>query len=221
MRELGKLKDIDFDKIRAVIFDFDGTLYSGGNWNGYEENLANFFVGKFSDKSLWQIISEERQMSGLDIFHRMIEYAKANSIDPQELIKYDDEHFFYMDSKPVHFIDLKLLDDLKNYYKLFIVSDSSNGYLKYYMDKYQVCRDNFEQILSNDFSEPDYTKVGCYKKIMAKTKLEPSQILMIGDSYKLDIETAKRCNLQNFHVTSKSDTTKIINILIKKAQKSI
>lgn len=221
MRELGKLKDIDFEKLRAVIFDFDGTLYSGGNWNGYEENLIHFFMRNGVNKSEWQIMSEERAMPGLDIFHRMIEYAKANGIDPQKLIDYDDRHFFYMDTTPVHFINLALLGDLKNYYKLFIVSDSSGGYLRYYMDKYGVDRSNFEQILSNDFSEPDYSKVGCYKRIIDATKLEPSQILMVGDSYRLDIETAARCKMQSYHVSGKADTNRIINMLIKKAQKSI
>lgn len=224
-KSLGKLKDIDFDKIKVVVFDFDYTLYCGGEWSEYEIRLCNFFVEKNVVNTPEEAYEMELKLKTKvgDEFHRLIKFARNCGIDPQELVDYNNEHFYHMDRVTVIPIDGNLFSELKNYYPIFIASDSPPKYLEYYMKKFGFKREDFAEVLSNEFKNEDCLKTDCFKRVLDITKVNPDEILMVGDNYKMDVETANMVGFQTFHVHGIQDTEKIIKRLIenKKRNKQI
>ena len=59
----------------------------------------------------------------------------------------------------------------------------------------------FEQIISNDLSDPDNLDKGkIYLQIMKKNNLKPSQVLVIGNDFKNDLKPAKKLGMHYYLV---------------------
>ena len=85
----------------------------------------------------------------------------------------------------------ELLEKLSKKYKLIIVSNSAEENIKFVSKNMGIDLKYFKEIISNQFKKEDLTKAYNLKKILKKENVLPSQILMVGDSYKYDLKPAR------------------------------
>lgn len=215
-QKFGKIEDIDFGKIKIVVFDFDYTLYSGDVGSGYLERFYKFFIDEGIAKSEGEA---ERKIGKFlstyknnELIEGVLDFCKINNIDTQKLIKFDSDNFFKIDAKSLRAFDNKYLECLKKYYKLYMISDSPLTYLKYNMKKLHYDIKNFEKIYTNNFDAKDYLKTNCYKKLLEETGESAENIVMIGDNYIKDIVCSEELGFQTY-LTQDVEETK--NFVVK------
>lgn len=209
---------MNLKKIKCVILDFDGTLYSNGDWSGE----VKFFGQYLMDNNIlpeYKTLDEKvaylkGQYPNYHIIQYIFAYLHDNKIDDSDFRKFNDENVCEIRGNDIKFIDPKVISELAKYYEVYMISDSSRVYLDFYLDYAKIKESNFVEILSNEYNDDHYTKIPMMKKVLEKTGLKPSEIIMIGDSERSDIIPAKLVGLQTFKVDGEEDTTKILSELI-------
>lgn len=201
-------------KIKCIVMDFDNTLYSYGDWSHEHETFGRYFVEKgllpeyeTAEEKLAYI---ENLYPNYHIIQGTFAYLRDNGIDDSEYRLFNEENICEIRGDDTIFVDPKVISELSKYYKLYVISDSSQSYLRFYMEDAGMNLLNFEEILSNDYSDENYTKLPMMKKVLKDTGLKPDEILMIGDSLKSDITPAKLMGFQTCHVVNGIETEKIL-----------
>ena len=184
----------NFKNIKVIIFDFDGTLYKYLEWKGYNQFFIkgirklfpelsddefNFYIKKYkilngdrtSERTAKLLLDLHNSTKGFYNFLKTVDFAcnwEDGEIFPQEL-----------------------LEKLSKKYKLIIVSNSAEENIKFVSKNMGIDLKYFKEIISNQFKKEDLTKAYNLKKILKKENVLPSQILMVGDSYKYDLKPAR------------------------------
>lgn len=197
----------EYKNLKAIIFDFDNTLYDGPIWEAWGKHVREFIDYTFEDGDKfckeYNIIDTTNSAEICEILIKLKGTA-------EEFYNYESEHIFDYDLSIVNLCDISKLNLLKNKYKLFIVSNSHINYLKYQMQRFGIDSDIFEGIYDNHFYLEDRTKAYYYKKILNDYNYNPNEVIVIGDSLSKDIKPAQKLNLLNYHVKSLNDTNEIM-----------
>lgn len=211
------MDNLNVSKIKIVVFDFDETLYSGGDWSRY----FRYCTGALIEKGLFEkpedVFEEfakyfdETERFGL----RVAKYLKMKNMDIGFYRDYLNDHIYDIGLDHVEAIENKLLLELKKKYKVFMLSDSPRKHIEFYMDKFGFSKEAFDEIYLNTFREGDFSKSVYLKQIMEKYGVQPDEILMVGDSEISDIKPAKELSIQHFHVHSLDDTKNVVKLLLK------
>ena len=211
---------MNIKKIKCIILDFDGTMYSNGAWL-YE---IEHFIGGFLDKNniLSECKTQEEKQTYLNkrypqyhIMQQIYAYLHDSGIDDSEFRKYNQNNICEIRSTETTFINHEIISKIAKHYNLYMISDSAVPYLEFYLDYAGIDKNNFIKILSNEYTRGDYTKIPMMKKVLQETGLKPDEIIMIGDSEKSDIVPAKLMGFQTAHIEHVSDTEKLLNKLIR------
>lgn len=209
---------MNLKKIKCVILDFDGTLYSNGDWSGETKFFGQYLVDnnilpeyKTLDEKVEYL---KKTYPNYHIIQYIFAYLHDNGLDDLGFRKFNDENICEIRSKDIEFLDPKIITELAKYYKVYMISDSSKIYLEFYLNYAKFKLNDFEEILSNQYTDENYTKIPMMKKVLEKTGLKPNEVIMIGDSEKADIIPAKLVGLNTFKVADEKDTAKILNELI-------
>lgn len=204
-------------KIKCIVMDFDNTLYSNGDWSHEHETFGKYFVEK---GLLPEYETAEEKLAYIEelypqyhIIQGTFAYLRDNGIDDSEYRQFNEDNICEIRGDDTVFVDAKVISELSKYYKLYVISDSSQSYLRFYMEDAGINLNNFEEILSNDYSDECYTKLPMMKKVLKDTGLKPDEILMIGDSAKSDITPAKLMGFQTQLVANGFETEKILQEL--------
>ncbi len=206
---------LNLEKIKCVITDFDRTLYSGARNDETEGYYLDYLKSRGilpkSRKTLGKILEKR------PVYHNLqcvVEFMKNKGLPL-------DDFFEYMGQVPYDFVvpgmeivDGKIIEKLSKKYKLYLLSDSSVGYIDYYLDLFKYKKNWFFECISNTYEHEDMSKKFYMAQIIKSTGLEPDEILMVGDSERFDIETAQSLNMQTFLVKDVHDTEYIFNELI-------
>lgn len=216
---------MNYKKIKCVVLDFDNTLYSHGNWED-EHRLYEKFLER--ENILPEIKGGEEKLKYMRSFYpdyhiiqTMYAYMHDHNIDDKVLREFNEENISNILTDEIVFINPKVIDELAQNYKVYIISDSQMSYLNHYLKYAGVKLSNFTGILSNDYSDEDYTKIPMMKKVLKETGLKPEEIVMVGDNPRTDIAPAKLVGFQTHLVELVSDTEKFLNKLISlKSSKS-
>ena len=207
------------NKIKCVILDFDGTLYSQGDWSNEPKLFGQFLVNK---NYFPECVTAEEKMAKLGelypnyhIIQQMFAYLHDNKIDDTEFRKFNDDNICEIRCDEIVFINPHLIDSLSKSYKIYMISDSAIPYLEFYLDHAKIDKTKFEAILSNEYNDEGYTKIPMMKKVLTQTGLRSDEIIMIGDSEKSDIIPAKLLGIQTYHVVDVHDTEKILRKLVR------
>ena len=174
--------------VKAIVFDFDDTLYSGVDWepwNKYCKKVAKKLLGK-------NVVVNTDE----DIVKNLIEQNK----DVSTWLSCRDENGYKLDYSKAEAISNKLLQKLKKNYRLFIASNSSQKNIIETSKLLGIDLSNFEKIYVNQFDKNDYSKKPILNMLMKENDLVSSEVLMVGDSQNHDIHPAKDLGLHTMLV---------------------
>jgi putative hydrolase of the HAD superfamily len=184
------------DRIKAIIFDLDDTLYDcSGTLVLKSRKLAAKIISKAvkcseTEALKLQLELEDRLGPKADIFHKI-----ANQYNLPE--DFCEEISNTINSLEVEGATLfpgtmASIDELKRTgYKLFLVT-FGNREIQEKKIKVLDLESAFDEII---ITENPLGKEKCFKEILAKYGLEPEQVLCVGDKIKDEIEVGKRLGM--------------------------
>ena len=192
-----------FKNIKAIVFDFDNTLYKYLDWEGYNE----FFV--CSIRKLFPELTDNQ-------FDYYIKKYKIRTSDRTTEITAEllldlgkDTKGFVQVLKGIKYpcnwskgqiFPQSLLRELSKNFKLYIVSNSAEDNIKFVSKNMGINLKYFSGILSNKFQKEDLSKLFRLKEIVKDNNLLPSEVLMVGDSVKYDLTPAKKLGLKTLFI---------------------
>lgn len=208
---------MNLKSIKSVVFDFDETLYSGGDWSGYGKYVYEMFVelNMFGSVAEAERALSEKYPTESDAGIKVLRYLLDNNLPTNLISEYNSSHFYDVGLDRVQRINVELLSKLSRQFDLYIVTNSSMQYLTKSLKKLGISKGLFRAILGNEFDQNDTTKAVCLKRVLEISKQKPEEILMVGDDEYLDIEPAKKLGFQTFLVKNVKDTEKIIGKLLQ------
>jgi putative hydrolase of the HAD superfamily len=204
-------------KTKAIIFDYGGTLDTDGIhwsekfWEAYthfnlnipKEEFRNAFI--YSERKIPEIIKKD--FSLLKTYQTQIayqfEYLIRNKIKNEEEKKITEQLSNYCYNEVLKNIPKtkELLNKLKSKYMLGLVSNYY-GNVKTVLAELGLAN-YFEEIVDSaviGIRKPD-EKI--FEHIIKKLKLNPNEIIVVGDSYKNDIAPAKRLGCKTIWIKVK------------------
>lgn len=210
---------MNLKKIKCVVLDFDGTMYSDGDWSNEPILFGDYLVNKnllpeypTRDEKLEYL---KKRYPNYHIIQQMFAFFHDSGIDDSDFRRFNDENICEIRSEDIVFIKPELISGLAKSYMLYMISDSAIPYLEFYLEHAGIDKRNFKEILSNEYNDEGFTKIPMMKKVLSETGLKPEEIIMVGDSIKSDIVPAKLVGFQTCHVEHVSDTEKILRKLIR------
>ncbi|MCC6711044.1 MAG: HAD family hydrolase [Candidatus Pacebacteria bacterium] len=205
---LKKIKNIIKRKlVRVIVWDFDDTLYINSQVGealkkGYYNYLNKNLNKKISTKEFDQLIKQHGRWSK----------AVAKKLNKKELdvINYVEEK---VDKSKLLKPNKKLVKQLEklNSYQHLILSNTPKAELEKCLKKIGFKKNKklvfspFTKIIDCNETKSLKPNLAPFKKVLTETKLFPKMILMVGDSYKNDIEPAKKLGFQAILVDELKD----------------
>jgi HAD superfamily hydrolase (TIGR01549 family) len=212
---------IDLTNIKAVVFDFDDTLYCGGNWSNYfvicSDFLAKYGLGKNANDVYNSLKEKYPNLKNFGM--RVCNELKAKGIDVNLLYNYLNENIYDITNGNLEFMDYEELRKLSKLLPIYLVSNSPENYIKHYAKEFGIDLSMFKKVFYNLHEGEDYTKTFYIKKCISDAGILPSETLMVGDDETTDIEAAMNAETKTFLVQGIDDTKWVINSLIQLNQK--
>ena len=214
-----------FKKIKkVVILDFDGTFYTGENIfdkiPAYIKRHKREFFPRISDADYERILKENPEFKniyhGSDVVGSMFLFKRKYP----ELDISAKDFWDFQNSKPdplvlenAAIVNAELMCKVCKKYPVYIVSNSSPTHVKFYLQKFGIEPEWFSEIISNKFTVKDKSKKHYYRNILQKEKVDPSQIVVMGDNFKNDIEPALELGMNAFKIESVCQFEKLLKKL--------
>ena len=213
----------------VIIFDFDGTMYSGkhkfDNIPPAIETARRLFLPQLDDKEYSDICREfpewNRVTSGkdiVDVIYAIKERYPSYAISPISFWEWQNNSRYDIIIDKNEVIDIDYLHGLCDNYPVYIVSNSSSNHLKHYMNKLSIPCTWFKDIISNRFEEYDRTKEHYYKDILDIESAKPSNTVVIGDSDISDLEPARRLGIETIYIDNANDIPTAVNKFLKERE---
>ena len=184
------------DRIKAIIFDLDDTLYDcSGTLVLKSRKLAAKIISKAikcseTEALKLQLELEDRLGPKADIFHEI-----ANQYNlPEDFCEEISNTINALEVEGATLFPgtMASIDELKRTgYKLFLVT-FGNREIQEKKIKVLDLESAFDEII---ITENPLGKEKCFKEILAKYGLEPEQVLCVGDKIKDEIEVGKRLGM--------------------------
>lgn len=196
---------------KVIIYDFDGTFYTGKHKfdlvaDKVEKNRRKF-LPDFTDEEYNEMVKDNpiwlEKTSGADIvdliymLKEKYPNKKINTLDFWNW-QQQDRYDIVLDAEQL--VDVEYIERLCEKYPVYIVSNSSPNHLSYYIQKLGLNETWFKEVISNRFEEFDRTKKHYYYDIMIKENVEPCDVVVIGDSKRNDLAPALLLNMNTIYV---------------------
>ena len=213
-------------KKKVIIFDFDGTFYSGGKAFSKLEEFINEnkrdFMPRLTDAQYNKISKENPEWktvyNGSEIVDLMYDLKEKY---PQFNITVKD-FWNWQNSKPDPIVidknlvvDTNYLEKICKQYPTYVVSNSSPTHILFYMKKLNINPKWFVKIVSNHFIAKDRTKKHYYQDILEKENCLPQNCFVFGDSIKNDLEPAEKLGIKTIYVDDARDIPKVVDEALK------
>ncbi|MCD6536547.1 MAG: HAD family hydrolase [Thaumarchaeota archaeon] len=190
-------------KIKAVIFDIDGTLYRSRE---YVKQLVDAMCDVISEllsiprERAWELYQSIRSKIGtislglreIGIDRRRFYRELVKKLDPSQSIR----------PRP----ELKrMLEEIRRMgLKVGCHTNSSRELAKLVLNALGLDLNDLDILITSDDAEPKPMPDG-YLKIIDQLGLEPRQVLYVGDRWRIELETAKKLGMKTVLVSSKLD----------------
>lgn len=208
---------LNLQNIKAIIFDFDDTLYSNGDWSRYYDECLKYFedYGYTDDGWKFYEMLKKKYPDIPNLGYKVCRYFKEIGGDVNFLYDRLNEHIYDITNPNLKFMDYSLLEKLSKKYSIYLISNSPENYIKHYAKLFGVDLNCFKMVLFNKHEGEDYSKGFYMEKCMKDAKTLPSETLMVGDDPYTDMLPAKNLKLNTFLVDDVSETEKLIKLLLK------
>ena len=178
-------------EIELIIFDFDGTIYDLSDVNSHIYNMeVNYLsyklkIGEMESKQLlnmnhiYPIVKSDSE-SATSFFERL-------GFDKVEWLEYKEKHFDESLIKKENSIDLKFLIEIKQKYKVALVTTNSTKVINRILLHLNIDHSMFDLIVCNDGLINGYNKKSVFQSISKQFDVPFEKMVSVGDRYKTDI----------------------------------
>lgn len=209
---------------KIIIFDFDGTLYSGDDVfskiPAYISRHRRAFLPRVSNEDYAKIVKENPSWKKAYVGSEIVEHIYLFKKKYPELDISIKDFWNSQNEKPDpivinenEIVDASFIENLCQHFSVYVVSNSSPVHIEFYMEKFGINPKWFKDVISNRFTAKDQTKMHYYQKILEKENCEPENAFVFGDSVKSDLKPAKLLGMNTCHITNSND----IPMLVKNA----
>ena len=207
---------------KVLIFDFDGTFYSGEKvFDKLPEYMINHrrdMLASITDEQYETIEKEnptwQDACHGSDIVNHIYmfkqKYPEFN-ITINDYIIWENLRPDPIDIDENEVVNPKFLEKICKEYKTYVVSNSSPTHLHFYMKKLGINPKWFEEIISNNFIEEDRTKKHYYQDILNMENCLPKNTYVFGDSEKSDLLPARELGINTHLITDARKLEDVVN----------
>lgn len=187
-----------FKSVKAIVFDFDGTLYKNIDWTGFYEYFIKGVKKLFPQLTQKQFenLLKKHNVFEDSVMEDMARLFKAEKNSTKQYVEYLKTVKFDGDFSKAKAFPEDILEVLSKKNKLYILSNSSGENIKYLSPKIGLNLSYFEDILSNSFDIDDMSKTKKLKELLSYINIPAKQILMVGDSVQHDLIPAKNLGMQ-------------------------
>lgn len=194
-------------EIKAIIFDFDDTLYFQRNkedrYLHYCKNVVQFLTG-LSPEIIDQKFVEFNFIKGATR-PRLRELIGKFGDYKDKYDKYRTKYFYMPDVKTTDVVGKETLEKYHNKYKIFLVSGEFVFNIDKKADALGIDVTIFDEVVGAVDPSENIEKVVTYQNLMNKYGFSPNQICVIGDRYKVDLEPMIKLNGGGFLVSELKD----------------
>lgn len=205
MSNINKDPNLLSNKIKLTIFDFRDTLVWDMKKDNHRKLNLQWFNQHFSNLTQNQRnqllkkygcgLNGEGLSSNINKMLFDVEGSNASYLIFREFVKTNKN---YMRGKKISNQELQKFKQLG---KIYIVSNYKQGDLLAALEYNNFDESMFEEIISNDLSKPEnLDKFKIYQEIMQKSNLKPNQILVVGNNFKHDLQSAKKLGMHYYLV---------------------
>jgi len=212
---------------KVIIYDFDGTFYTGKHKFDLVEGKVvknrRKFLPDFNDEEYEELVKDNpiwlEKSSGADIvdliymFKEKYPNKKISTLDFWNW-QQEDRYDLVLDER--QFVDVKYIERLCKEYSVYIVSNSSPSHLSYYIKKLGLNEHWFKEVISNRFEEFDRTKKHYYYDIMINEGVEAKDVVVIGDSKRNDLAPATLLNMNTIYLNDARVVPYVTNRFLNK-----
>ena len=196
-------------KIKAIIFDFDETLYNGEPFDKWGEFVLKAIETIIPDKEKRdEFLLKYPQVRGNISSSRLAEILKKELGSAELYVKYEKEHIYSLRVDIITAIENNYLYELSQKYPLVIVSNSSYEHIRFYLKEFGIAESNFTAIYQNEFKE--FGKGKYYIEVMKKFNCKADEVLVLGDNFEADILPAIKLGMCGYHVKDINELKRII-----------
>lgn len=210
---------------KVIIFDFDGTFYSGEHIfdNIKPKVIENrrCFLPRVSDEEYAFIIKKypewQEKISGRDIVEEIYKIKNENpnfEITTSDFWNWQEANDYEIIFNNDELVDPKYIKSVCEKFPSYIVSNSSPSHLKRYMKKLKINENWFKEIISNHFEEFDQTKKHYYMDIMKKERVKPENVLVVGDSQIADLLPAEQLGMKTLFIKNARELKAKLNKIL-------
>lgn len=183
---------LNTNDIKAIVFDFDETLY-------YSPNALTYYI-KFIKQTILDLsnYTEQQALNIMDEYgftkkgENRVSFGKnchKFGIPTEKWNNYKLTHFFEVDYANCTIVNNSLLKQLSKKVKLFIITNEYIENVKYKADKLGIDLSVFTKIYSpNKLTNLSVSKTDYYKSINTEFNINFNQMFAIGDRYQVDIK---------------------------------
>lgn len=205
MSNINKDPNLLSNKIKLTIFDFRDTLVWDMKKDNHRKLNLQWFNQHFSNLTQNQRnqllkkygcgLNGEGLSSNINKMLFDVEGSNASYLIFREFVKTNKN---YMRGKKISNQELQKFKQLG---KIYIVSNYKQGDLLAALEYNNFDESMFEEIISNDLSKlENLDKFKIYQEIMQKSNLKPNQILVVGNNFKHDLQSAKKLGMHYYLV---------------------
>ncbi|MBQ7307568.1 MAG: HAD family hydrolase [Clostridia bacterium] len=207
---------------KVIIFDFDGTLYSGSEIFKYVPDYVlkyrrNFLVD-LTDEQYEKVCKENPRFLevsvGRDVtaeLYRLKEKYPDYPISTKAFCDTQETYVYDIYLEGAHIVDPKVVEKYCKNYSVYIVSNSARKHIKHYMDMFGIDINWFKEVISNQFLPDDPTKKPYYEYIIKKEGIKPENLYVFGDSPVSDLEPAIEINANGYFVNDSHKLDEIVS----------
>lgn len=208
-----------FKNIKAIIFDFDKTLYFSNN---LEEYYANFIkktivtLGNYNEMEA-QKIMEEWGFVGEKKTPSFAKVCSNFGISKESWDAYRVENFFEFDYDNADIVNNKTLETLSMHYPLFLVSNEVKQNLITKAQKLGIHYTLFQEIFAPNVDTLNTypTKKEVYANIIKSLNIQPNEIFSVGDRLLVDVQPMLELGGSGFVIKHPSEIDEIAHELLQ------
>lgn len=204
-----------YKNLKAIIFDFDDTLYMQRN---KEENYLNFTITTLCNILNMDRASAVKFLEGYDFFDiskrpRLTTIIKSLGEEYEEKYnQYRIDNFYMPNLEDVEVVPNSELQKLKSKYLLFLVTGEYLQNLQKKADAMGIDLSLFDSIRVGDIKTKK-EKVTIYQELLNEYNLDAKNVIAIGDRFVVDIEPLIKLGGGGVLISNTTEVVSIINEL--------